>query len=120
MPIAEVAIQSPRYAIVDTGRTARVYLIGQAILLRGGVESDIVADIEVEFAIPIYVAKRSGGAPGLGLDARGAGHILEAIAAQVMQQNPGLVTAYIEVGKPVVVVIADGAAQEMAGETIET
>src|SRR5262249_45863018 len=83
-------------------------------------ELDVVRDEEIEQAVPVEVAEPTGGSPALGMDPRLPGNVPEMPAALIMEQDSGTVAAEVEVVEAVVIVVPDGAAEEVSGDLAQT
>src|SRR5581483_787679 len=88
-------------------------------LRRSRVEPGIVPDEQVEEAVSIEVRKGAGGSPRLRLQSGLSRHVPEAFACLVVQQQSGAIAADVEIVIAVVVVVADRAAEKMAGELVQ-
>ena len=79
-------------------------------------ELDVVGDVQVQVAVAVDVQKAGPGADLLAVaDAGRGGHVGERAVAVVAVQHVRAEVAHVEVRVAVVVVVADGDAQPVAG-----
>src|SRR5207245_2346181 len=70
----------------------------------------VVADEEVEEAVPVDIHPGAARAPAAALDTGGAGDLVEPFPTLIAEEPAAADAGHIEIGEAVVVVITDGAA----------